>query len=125
MIKIANNNSYKKYWLENNWSELIGPQAKMHSKPFKIDKEILYVSVDSSVWNYNLFMDKLYLIKKINSKFGNLIIKDVKYQVGEINIINVEEKSNQISFNDNEENKELRINIDLHERKIIDCLRKK
>ena len=125
MIKIINNNSYKKHWIENNWTELTGHLANIHSKPYKIDKEILYVSVDSSVWNYNLFINKLYLIKKINNKFGNIIVKDVKYQVGEINNSCVEKNSNVKLIYENEEINDVRVNIDLFEKKIIDCLRKK
>jgi hypothetical protein len=81
--RISNTNGYKKAWMEKYWEDLVGESAKKHSRPYKIEKEILYVSVDSSVWNQALFIDKANLIRRINQKFARSIIEEVKYQIGQ------------------------------------------
>jgi hypothetical protein len=125
MAKMKETNSYKNYWLEQHWLELAGVAANKHSRPQRIDKEILYVRVDSSVWNYNLFILKKTLIKKINQSFGCLIIKDIKYHMGEIK----NEASGIEIFlselHESESNRKMRFNTFLSERKMIECLKKK
>ena len=125
MEKMKETNSYKKYWLEEHWLELAGVAANKHSRPQRIDKEILYVRVDSSVWNYNLFMLKKTLIKKINQSFGCYIIKDIKYHMGEIKNESSGEEEVLSELQENESNRKMRFNTFLSERKMIECLKKK
>jgi len=75
-------NGYKKAWLTKYWKEIVGETADKHTRPYKIDRDILFVSVDSSVWNQELFMKKGNLIININRKFAKKIVKDVKCQMG-------------------------------------------
>ena len=55
--------------LAKHWEELVGKEAGRHSRPYKIEHDILFVSVDSSVWNQELFMKKTILISTINKTF--------------------------------------------------------
>ena len=80
--KMSYMNGYKKAWLERNWIELVGEEAGKHSKPYRIERDILFINVDSSVWNQELFMMRASLIVKINQKFTRKIVEDVKYQIG-------------------------------------------
>lgn len=75
---------YKKAWLEKHWVELVGEETGKHSRPFKIEKDILFVSVDSSVWNQEIFMKRANLINIINQKFAHKIVEDVKCQMGHV-----------------------------------------
>ena len=125
MEKMKETNGYKNYWLGQHWAEIAGDVANKHSRPYKIDQEVLYVRVDSSAWNYNLFMIKKTLLKKINQSFGCLIIKDIKYHMGEImNEISETEKTLS-ELHENEKSRKMRFNTFLSERKMIECLRKK
>ena len=75
-------NGYKKAWLTKYWKEIVGETADKHTRPYKVDRDVLFVSVDSSVWNQELFMNKGNLIININRKFAKKIVKDVKCQMG-------------------------------------------
>jgi hypothetical protein len=85
--KMAHRNGYKKAWLEKYWVELVGEEAGKHCKPYKIDRDILYVNVDSSVWNQELFMNRANLVLKINQKFCRKMVEAVKYQIGYLPVI--------------------------------------
>ena len=80
--KFSSLNGYKKAWIEKHWLELIGEAAAVHALPYKVESNILFVRVDSSVWNQELFMNKRNLINKVNNNFSKKIIEDVKFQIG-------------------------------------------
>jgi len=80
--KISYMNGFKKAWLEKRWIDLVGEEAGKHSRPYRVEKDILFVSVDSSVWNQQLFMNRSNLIDKINNNFARKIVEDVKCQIG-------------------------------------------
>ena len=65
--KFSSLNGYKKAWIEKHWLELIGEAAAVHALPYKVESNILFVRVDSSVWNQELFMNKRNLINKVNN----------------------------------------------------------
>ena len=96
--KMSYMNGYKKAWLEKNWIALVGEEAGKHSKPYKIERDILFINVDSSVWNQELFMIRASLIIKINQKFARKIVEDVKYQIGHFPVIkeNIESQGNEL-----------------------------
>ncbi len=80
--QFAIRNGFKKAWIEKHWAELVGREAEKHSRPHRVEHEVLYVNVDSSVWNQELFMTRRSLIQKINSNFSQAIVKEIKYQIG-------------------------------------------
>ena len=75
-------NGFKIAWIEKHWAELVGLEAGKHSRPHRVDHEVLFVNVDSSVWNQELFMTRRNLIQKINGNFSQAIVKEIKYQIG-------------------------------------------
>ena len=89
--KLSHTNGYRRAWLERNWLEIVGETARKHSRPHKVDKGVLYVSVDSSVWNQALFIDKVNLINRINKKFTCPFVQDIKYQMGQFTISAVDQ----------------------------------
>ena len=80
--QFASRNGFKKAWIEKHWPELVGLEAGKHSRPHRVDREVLFVNVDSSVWNQELFMTRRNLIQKINGNFSQAIVKEIKYQIG-------------------------------------------
>ena len=80
--QFAIRNGFKKAWIEKHWAELVGLEAGKHSRPHRVDHEVLFVNVDSSVWNQELFMTRRNLIQKINGNFSQAIVKEIKYQIG-------------------------------------------
>ncbi len=79
---------YQTAWLSKNWQEVVGPIMKGHSEPYRISNKVLYVSVDSSVWNQAIFIEKKNLISKINQIYMKQIIDDIKIQLGNTEEIN-------------------------------------
>ncbi len=92
--KFSSLNGYKKAWIEKHWLKLIGEAAAVHALPYKVESNILFVRVDSSVWTQELFMDKRNLINQVNNNFSKKIIEDVKFQIGHFT---KPEKSNEMS----------------------------
>ncbi len=80
--QFASRNGFKKAWIEKHWAELVGLEAEKHSRPHRVEHEVLFVNVDSSVWNQELFMMRRNLIQKINGNFSQAIVKEIKYQIG-------------------------------------------
>ena len=80
--QFAIRNGFKKAWIEKHWLELVGLEAGKHSRPHRVEHEVLFVNVDSSVWNQELFMTRRNLIQKINGNFSQVIIREIKYQIG-------------------------------------------
>ena len=81
--KFLSYEGYQRALVEKHWEEIVGSSAKRHSYPRKILDKILYISVDSSVWNQSLFMEKKRLIEKINHRFPKQIVIDLKFQIGD------------------------------------------
>ena len=64
----------------NHWDEIAGREIAKRSKPRKITKETLYVSVTSSTWANELSLMSEELIKKINSFVGEKVVKTVRFK---------------------------------------------
>jgi predicted nucleic acid-binding Zn ribbon protein len=97
IAKMTVMNGYKEAWVKKYWLDLVGEDAVKHSIPYKVERNILFVRVDSSVWNQEMFMKRGSLIKKINQSFSQKIIDDVKYQMG---YFTKKEEASGISIND-------------------------
>lgn len=80
--KFLSYEGYQRALVEKYWEEIVGSVAKRHSRPRQIRDSILYVSVDSSVWNQTLFMEKRKVIENINRHFPRKIVADLKFQMG-------------------------------------------
>lgn len=81
--KLLSFEGYQRALVEKYWHEIVGEAARKHSRPQRIRDNVLYVSVDSSVWNQALFMEKRTVINKINQHFPRSIVQDVKFQIGD------------------------------------------
>ena len=61
------------------WDDIVGDQIARVTTPQKIEKNVLFVSVDSPVWRNELMFLKLKIIKDINKKLTGNSIKDIKF----------------------------------------------
>jgi len=57
----------------------IFPDLKVVTKAVKVDKNILFLKVENSVWRSELNLKKSLIIEKINKHFGKQIIKNIKF----------------------------------------------
>lgn len=55
------------------------PDLKKIAKAKKVDKKVLYLKVENSVWRSELKFRQKIIIDKINSHFGMELIRSVKF----------------------------------------------
>lgn len=63
------------------WNKIVGDKIKYHTKPFKIENNILTVLVDNSTWMQELTFLKTEIIKKLNEAIGADVVKDIKFRL--------------------------------------------
>ena len=126
--QFASRNGFKKAWIEKHWAELVGLEAEKHSRPHRVEHEVLFVNVDSSVWNQELFMRRRQLLEKINGSFSHVILNDVKYQIGHFSFFQEPPKDKREKISgliDNRIGQEKRRQIDFQNMAVLAGLRRK
>ena len=71
----------KKYSIFNHWEEIVGAGISSRTKPEKISRTMLYISVTNSIWANELSMMSGQLLQKINSYIGEDVIKELRFKV--------------------------------------------
>ncbi len=88
----------KKYNIESaiiHWAEIVGENIASHSSPIMLQRGILLVAVNNSVWCHHLSMMKEDIMSKINIFVGEKMVSDIRFQAGNLkNCQNNEEESN-------------------------------
>ena len=126
--KLADKDGFKKAWIEKHWPDLVGSEASRHSLPQRVERAVLFVNVDSSVWNQELFMRRRQLLEKINGSFSHVILNDVKYQIGHFSFFQEppKDKGEKTSgLIDNRIGQEQRRQIDFQNMTVLAGLRRK
>lgn len=59
--------------------DAIFPDLKKIAKAVKVEKNVLFLSVENSVWRSELKFKQKIMIDKINAHFNETIIKSVKF----------------------------------------------
>ena len=59
--------------------EIIFPELKLIAKAVKIDKQILFLQVENSVWKSELNFRKNQVVEKINKYFNEQVVKTIKF----------------------------------------------
>jgi hypothetical protein len=59
--------------------EKIFPELKMIAQAVKVDKQILFLRVENSVWKSELNFKKNLIADKINKHFNQQIIKSIRF----------------------------------------------
>ena len=78
----ANQNQYNLFKMKACWADIIGKNNAKHCGPIKLDRRILTLQVDSSVWSNQFVYYKNQFIRQINLFMGNDYIKDIKFILG-------------------------------------------
>ncbi len=65
------------------WSKIVGEFIATHSAPFALRDGILYVRVLQPALHYELEqISKKDILRKLKTRFGGKIIRDVRFRVG-------------------------------------------
>ena len=78
----ANQNQYSLFKMKACWKEIIGNNNAKHSGPVKLERRILTLQVDSSVWANQFLYYKNQFIQQINTFIGTDYVKDIKFTQG-------------------------------------------
>jgi predicted nucleic acid-binding Zn ribbon protein len=65
------------------WGEVVGQGIARRAKAVSVRDNILFVTVQNSVWLQELALLKESIIAKINSLVGKQVIKDIVFRVGD------------------------------------------
>ena len=67
----------------DTWSKIVGEFIATHSAPFALRDGILYVRVLQPALHYELEqISKKDILRKLKTRFGGKIIRDVRFRVG-------------------------------------------
>jgi predicted nucleic acid-binding Zn ribbon protein len=64
----------------NHWEDIVGSGIAKKSKPQKLVRETLYVSVTTSTWANELSLMSEKLIEKINFFTGEDVVKTIRFK---------------------------------------------
>lgn len=78
----ANQNQYSLFKMKACWKEIIGNNNAKHCGPVKLERRILTLQVDSSVWANQFLYYKNQFIQQINTFIGTDYVKDINFTQG-------------------------------------------
>jgi len=70
------------YSLWGAWKEIVGEPIAQQAQPQAIRNQILFVTVSHPTWVQQLHFLKTMLLDKINTYFGEPLIKDMRFRLG-------------------------------------------
>jgi len=117
-LTIKNLGLTKKYnaeWVILNWRKIVGEEIAAKAYPTSVQRGVMVISVNNSVWCHHLSMMKEEIIAKINTFSGEKLITDIRFQAGYLakyqnneenqeNSISISKKIKSIKLDDNEIN---------------------
>ena len=78
----TNQNQYNLFKMKACWADIIGYNNAKHCGPIKLERRILTLQVDSSVWSNQFLYYKSQFIRQINLFMGTDYVKDIKFILG-------------------------------------------
>ena len=78
----TNQNQYNLFKMKAYWADIIGNNNAKHCSPVKLERRILTLEVDSSVWSNQFVYYKNQFIRQINVFMGNDYVKDIRFVLG-------------------------------------------
>ena len=70
---------YDEYRLKNEWENSVGKTIALQTKSIIIDKEVLYVRLNSPALRQELGYAKSSLLDKLNAAVGKELIRDIVF----------------------------------------------
>ncbi len=67
-----------------HWQEIVGEEISSHSWPISVERNILFLAVNNSVWSHHLMMLKPVIMDKINKFLNEKLICDIRFQAGDL-----------------------------------------
>jgi predicted nucleic acid-binding Zn ribbon protein len=67
------------YDVITRWPEFVGERVAEVSQAVKVERQVLYVKVQTSVWRNELAFMKGKIIAKIDREIGSGVIKDIRF----------------------------------------------
>jgi predicted nucleic acid-binding Zn ribbon protein len=64
--------------IASQWSAVVGDSVAQHAFPAALEKGVLMLEVDSSVWRQQLRLEKEELLNKIQTHFPAELIKEIQ-----------------------------------------------
>jgi len=68
---------------EEIWKEIVGEKASRSTKPSSLYRKKLKILVKNPGWIHALTLDKRRILRRLQSRFGKEIIKEVSFKSGE------------------------------------------
>ena len=75
-------NQYNLFKMKACWADIIGNNNSKHCSPVKLERRILTLEVDSSVWSNQFVYYKSQFIRQINLFMGTDYVKDIRFVLG-------------------------------------------
>lgn len=69
----------RNHCIVEKWIEIVGERIATHAHATGVDADTLYVEVDTTIWQSQLFLMKQHIIDKC--KKYNVYIKDIKFTI--------------------------------------------
>jgi predicted nucleic acid-binding Zn ribbon protein len=66
------------YQIFSVWAEIAGPTVANHSRPIRLNGDILYVEVDDPIWLSQLRYMKQDMLQKIDKRIKPGVFRDLK-----------------------------------------------
>ena len=64
--------------IARDWEALVGANVSAHVQPVSLDKGVLTLKTDSSVWRQQMLFMKTKLLDRISARFDHLQVRDLR-----------------------------------------------
>jgi len=129
------NKNYKTQLAILNWEKIVGKDIAVQSSPLSVEYNVLFISVNNSVWCHHLSMMKADIIFKVNQFVGEPLIKDIRFRTEyfknkinddeqEIEEVNIARELRKVKLDANEVNSAKQIVENVAEEKLQDKIAK-
>lgn len=129
------NKNYKTQLAIFNWEKIVGKDIAAQSSPLSVEYNVLFISVNNSVWCHHLSMMKADIIFKVNQFVGEPLIKDIRFRTEyfkkktndeeqEIEEVNIAQELRKVRLDVNEVNTAKQIVENVVEEKLQDKIAK-
>lgn len=66
----------------HHWPEIVGAEIASHTKPQQLQRDTLFVTVDTSVWAHHLTMMKEEIVARIQAFTKEKVVANIRFQAG-------------------------------------------
>lgn len=78
------NTRVREYRVFDIWDEVVGVHTAKNTSPRSIDRGVLFVTTRTSSWSQELTMMKDRIIERLNKRFGEELISDIRFVQGKL-----------------------------------------